>query len=139
MRRTLAMAFVVVALLAACSKEKETDTKGANSPCAGDLTGPAQPPSQLPPGFPAPAGVLYFTSHKAGPSTILSAVFFGDLGDAVNAYKSGFQTAGYNVTRSEQDIAVAEVDWSGGNTTGEVKMIVPCDGRVNLNLTIRPA
>ena len=58
---------------------------------------------------------------------------------ANSPYESAFQDAGYTLTKSEQDPRDAELDWSGGNTTGEVKMDWPCKGRTELTITIRPS
>src|SRR5947207_1707963 len=122
MRRILAVALAMTALLAACSEgDKDKEEEGAPT-----ATCESPPPSQgsvvtkLPDNFPTPDGVTYTGTESAGPSTIVDAYFDDDLGAAFDAYTSSLHDAGYTVTKSEQDPRDAEVDWSGGHTTGEV-------------------
>ena len=72
------------------------------------------------------------------------SIYWGDtIDDApeeMSERQAAFGTAGgYTLTKSEQDPRDAELDWSGHNTTGEVKMDWPCKGRTELTITIRPA
>jgi hypothetical protein len=138
MRRLLGLVVIGVLLLSACDRDKAKEEARARNSCG---PAPAAMPGspQLPPGFQAPDKVAYTSSAEAGPSTIVTGFFTGDLNDVYDAYRSGFGTAGYEVTKSENDGPDAEVDWSGGSTTGEVRLAAACTGRTDVTLTIRPA
>lgn len=139
MRKVVAISLLPVVLLAACDLDKGKKLAAMKQPCT---TSPspalAQTPT-LPPGFPTPAGVTFTSSTKTGPSTILTGYFAGTLDAVYAAYKSGFTAARYSLTKTENDGPDAEVDWSGGKTTGEVKINGDCATRTDLTLTIRPA
>jgi hypothetical protein len=144
MKRTLAASLVVLALvLGACgsngSDEGSEPTASATSSgdCAPASPAMAEAPT-LPEGFPMPDGVTFTSSEQAGPSTIVEGYFAGDLDAIFEAYKDGFESASYDVTRSENEEDDAEVNWSGGSTTGEVKLEAECEGRTSVKLTIRP-
>jgi hypothetical protein len=124
---------VMMAVLAACSKGE-----GDRPSCNGDFVTLATPP-KLPQGFPTPEGVSYLSSKQAGPSTTVEAIFIGDLGDVFKGYKDGFDQAGFDITKTDQEQDDAEINFSGANTSGQVKMSVPCEGRVAISVTIRPA
>lgn len=140
--RTLGVIVVVALVLGACGgggNEGEKDQgEQVTASCgpAPDSVGSTR--TVLPNNFPTPDGVTYTGSSTAGPSTIVTAYFDGDLDHAFTSYQDDFHSTGYDVTRSEQDVADAEVAFSGGNTTGEVKMVESCQGRVDLTITIRP-
>jgi len=48
-----------------------------------------------------------------------------------------FDSAGYEVTKDEEEDD-AEVNFSGGSPTSQVKMIQRCKDRTGLTITIRP-
>jgi hypothetical protein len=146
MKRSLAALMVLAALvLGACGSNGSDE--GAQSPTSAASTGDCPPASPamaeapaLPDGFPAPDGVTFTSSKTAGPSTIVEGYYAGDLDAIFEAYKDGFTSASYDVTRSENEGDDAEVNWSGGGTTGEVKLNTDpgCEGRTLVKLTIRP-
>jgi hypothetical protein len=138
MRRILAVWMVMMAVLAACSKGEGDKGEGDKGTCGATPTAVGQVPN-LPAGFAVPKGVTITSVSKAGPSTIVEGSFEGDLDAAVQAFKHGFENANFDVTKSEQEEDDAEVNFSGANTTGQVKLSVPCEGRVGINITIRPA
>ena len=140
MRRILAASMVAVAVLSACGgkgAEEGSEGEGDTGACASESS--ASSTAKVPPGFPAPEGVVITDVSTAGPSTIVEGSFEGDLDAAVEAFKDGFENAGFDVTDSEQEEDDAEVNFSGNNTTGQVKLSVPCEGRVGVSITIRPA
>jgi len=92
----------------------------------------------LPPKFPTPASVTYTGQSKAGPSSIVKGYREGELADAFDSYKSAFSSAGYSVTHDEKEADDAEVNFAGGKSTGQVKMIQSCKDRTSLAITIRP-
>jgi hypothetical protein len=138
MRRILAVSMVMMAVLAACSKGGGDTVEGDKGTCGPTPTAAGQVPN-LPSGFAVPEGVTITSVSKAGPSTIVEGSFEGDLDAAFEAFKDGFENAGFDVTKSEQEEDDAEVNFSGANTTGQVKLSVPCEGRVGVSITIRPA
>jgi hypothetical protein len=138
MRRILAVSMVMMAVLAACSKGEGNTGEGDKGTCGPIPTAVGQVPN-LPSGFAVPDGVTITSVSKAGPSTIVEGSFEGDLDTAFEAFKDGFEKADFDVTKSEQEEDDAEVNFSGANTTGQVKLSVPCEGRVGISITIRPA
>jgi hypothetical protein len=127
---------VVVALFAAgCGGEGE---EAAGGPCATAPAAIAQTPA-LPAGFPTPEGVVYTSERDAGPSHIVEGLRDGDLESAFEAYKDGFDAAdGYDVTKDEKEDHDAEVNFAGGSSTGQVKLLQACDTRTSITVTVRP-
>jgi hypothetical protein len=100
---------------------------------------PATSPTGLPPRFPTPEGVEYTSEEAAGPSTILEGYWSGaTLEAAFNGYKQAFADAGYQVTDEEREASDAEVNFAGGNSTGQVRLTIDCADRVDVGITIRP-
>ena len=93
---------------------------------------------QLPPGFPTPEGVTYTSEHEAGPSQIVEGYREGDIEEAYDAYKDAFPEAGYEVTKDEREEVDAEVNFEGGSSTGQVKLVQECSDRTSVAITIRP-
>jgi hypothetical protein len=123
-------------VLAACS-ESEKEAEGNAGPCG---TAPATLATApvLPAGFPSPSQVAYTATETAGPSTIVKGYWSGDLEAAFDGYKAAFQGAGYTVTKDEKEADDAEVNFSGGSSTGQVKLVTECEGRTSLTITVRP-
>jgi hypothetical protein len=143
MKRAFALiaAFTSVSLLlAACEHDKgeEGDEENVAATCPSAPAAMTGTPS-LPTGWPTVDATTYTSQKKAGPSTIVSGYFADDLDGAFPAYEDALKGASFTITRDEQDAADAEIDFSGGNSTGEVKMTWPCKGRTDLTITIRPA
>jgi hypothetical protein len=60
-------------------------------------------------------------------------------GDACNAFKSAVSGAsGYSVRKSEHEDFDAEVNFAGGNKTGQVKLLQSCKDRTEVTITARP-
>jgi hypothetical protein len=127
----------VLLLAAACGSEKKTEEGKAEKECGAAPAGMAARPT-LPARFPTPDKVTYTGQKKTGPSTIVEGYRDGELGEAFDDYKAAFGSAGYDVTKDEKEEDDAEVNFAGGNSTGQVKMIQSCKDRTNLSLTIRP-
>ena len=139
MKRALAVIFVPLVFLGACENEaKERKGEGPKATCGPTPSALAQVPT-LPSGFPTPDEVSYTSTSQAGPSTIVAGFWQGDLVDAFDGYKAAFQQAGYQVTKEEKEADDAEVNFSGGNSTGQVKLREECEGRTTLTITIRPS
>lgn len=133
--RLLALFGSLFALVAAGCGGGEEEGKAACGPAPAAT---ATPPT-LPDGFPTPDGVVYTSSKKAGPSTIVEGFRPGELGDAFEAYKDGFGSAGYDVTKDEKEEDDAEVNFSGSGSDGQVKLKQECKDRTTVTITIRPA
>jgi len=127
----------VVLLAAACGSEKKSAEGKAERDCG---TAPAAMAGQpaLPAKFPTPDLVTYTGEKKTGPSTIVAGYHEGELAEAFDDYKSAFSSAGYDVTKDEKEEDDAEVNFSGGSSTGQVKMVQSCKDRTSLSITIRP-
>ena len=139
MARIVVVLLAVVVLGAACDLDKGKEEARASSPCASPAPTAMSGSPQLPSGFPQPSGVTYTSSEEAGPSTIVEGFSTGEIKDVWNDYKDGLGTNGYSVTRSEFDGPDGEVDWSGNQTTGEVKVEAECEGRTGVKITVRPS
>jgi hypothetical protein len=142
MRRTLptVSAIAVLALAAVtCGGTGEGRIENIAKTCPAATPAMSGTPS-FPRGWPAVIqGATYTSSTKAGPSTIVTGYFADDLGGAYGSYRQALKSSGYTITRSEHDPEDAEVDFSGGGSTGEVKMHWLCRGRTDLTITIRPS
>jgi hypothetical protein len=148
MRRVFALVVAGLFLFAACSNSTtasesfppsstQTESESPAGGCGATPAGLAETP-ELPLDFPTPGGVVYTEEKAAGPSTIVKGFFAGDLDAIYQSYQHAFASAGYTVTDKEQEEDDAEVNFEGGETNGQVKLQVPCDGQVNITITIRP-
>jgi hypothetical protein len=127
----------VVLLSAACGSEKKSEEGKAEKECGAAPAAMAGQPT-LPAKFPTPDKVTYTGQKKTGPSTMVDGYRDGELGEAFDDYKTAFGSAGYDVTKDEKEEDDAEVNFAGGGSTGQVKMIQSCKDRTNLSITIRP-
>lgn len=134
----------LIALLAAClvtvaacggEKDKEGSTKACGTP------EPAmKSPPNLPGNFPDAQGVVYTGLRKQGPTTVATGYINQTIGPARDAYTNAVNGAsGYAVTKHEQDVADAEVNFTGAGNSGQVKLTQECRDRTNVTITIRPA
>lgn len=137
MSRIGVLSVFVVLFAAACGSEKKSAEGKAEKECG---TAPAAMAGQptLPAKFPTPDMVTYTGEKKTGPSTVVAGYREGELADAFDDYKSAFGSAGYDVTKDEKEADDAEVNFAGGSSTGQVKMIQSCKDRTSLSITIRP-
>ena len=137
MSRIGVLSVFVVLLAAACGSEKKSAEGKAERDCG---TAPAAMAGQpaLPAKFPTPDLVTYTGEKKTGPSTIVAGYREGELAEAFDDYKSAFSSAGYDVTKDEKEEDDAEVNFSGGSSTGQVKMVQSCKDRTSLSITVRP-
>ena len=128
----------VLLLAASCGSGKKSEKGGgAEKDCGPALPAMAGQPT-LPAKFPTPDNVTYTGQTKAGPTSIVKGYRNGELADAFDSYKSAFDSAGYSVTHDEKEEDDAEVNFAGGKSTGQVKMIQVCKDRTSLAITIRP-
>ena len=138
MKRLPLLALLPVLLtLAACGSEKDKEglTKACGSP---EPTLKATP--KLPGNFPNAAGVVYTGVKKQGPTTVATGYSEHPIGPAHDVYTNSVKSAsGYNITKNEQDVADAEVVFTGAANSGQVKLTQECKDRTNVTITIRPA
>jgi hypothetical protein len=73
------------------------------------------------------------------PSHVVEGYFDGEIDDAYDGYKSALEDAdGYDVTKDEQEEVDAEVNFEGGGSSGQVKLIQECEDRTSVSITARP-
>jgi hypothetical protein len=128
---------LVLALAAACGEGDEGEKEAAGKDCGPAPAAMAGKP-KLPPRFPTPDGVRYTGDRQAGPSRIVDGFREGELDEAFDAYRDGFGGAGYDVTKDEKEDVDAEVNFEGGSSTGQVKLVQECRDRTKIAVTIRP-
>jgi hypothetical protein len=123
--------------LVACGGEK--DKEGLTKACG--ITEPAMKAVPTLPGkFPTAQGMTYTGVKKSGPTTVATGYIKQTIGPAHDAYTNAVKGAsGYSITKNEQDVADAEVNFSGGGNSGQVKLLQECKSRTKVTITIRPA
>jgi hypothetical protein len=128
---------LLVLALAACGSEKDKEALSKTCPTAPAAMATA--PTLLG-NFPDAQGITYTGVKKDGPSTIASGYLPDAIGPAHDAYVQAVKNApGYTVTHEEQDVADAEVNFTGGGNSGQVKLLQTCKDRTEVTITIRPA
>jgi hypothetical protein len=137
MTRLGVLGCMVLACAVACGGEK--DKEQAAKPCGPFVGMMAGSPTLLPKGFPTPTGVVYTSEKAAGPSHIVNGYIKRDVGSAFESYKQALNGGGYSVTKDEHEAVDAEVAFSGGKTTGQVKLVQECRDRTSVTVTARPA
>jgi hypothetical protein len=135
---TLIPLLAVLALtLTACGGEKDKEALSKTCPTAPPAMATAP---TLPGNFPDAQGITYTAVKKDGPSTIATGYLPDAIGPAHDAYVQAVKNAtGYSVTKEEQDVADAEVNFSGVGNSGQVKLVQTCKDRTTVTITIRPA
>lgn len=93
----------------------------------------------LPPGFPSPEEVTYTENLQAGPSQIVRGYWRGDIDEAFDGYKDAFEGSSFEVTREEQERVDAEVNFAGGDASGQVRLVQNCRDRTDVSITVRPS
>ena len=90
--------------------------------------------------LPDAPGITYTGVKKDGPSTVATGYLADTIGPAHDAYVQAVTNAsGYSVTKEEQDVADAEVNFTGAGNSGQVKLVQTCKDRTEVTITIRPA
>ncbi|MEA2452752.1 MAG: hypothetical protein QOG04_1462 [Actinomycetota bacterium] len=133
----LVMGMLVFSACGANDGETEGEGTAARGECSGEVPGAADIPG-LPENFPIPGEAVLNASSEAGPSQIIEGYFEADIENAFPEYKEAFESAGYDITKDEQEEDDAEIFFAGDGTTGQVNMFAECDGRTKLRITIRP-
>jgi hypothetical protein len=128
---------VVCALPAGCGGG-DSEPASVTTPCPAAPRELAEAPA-LPPGFPSPPEVTYTRNLQAGPAQIVSGYWQGDIDEAFDGYKESFEASGYEITKEEQETVDAEVNFSGRDVSGQVKLLQTCSDRTDVSITVRPA
>lgn len=143
-RRTAAagalLALVVSLGLVACGggdSNSESESEGTAVACSGSELSSVE----LPAGFPKPDGVVYTETETRGPTEVVDGYYEGELQDAYDAYRSGFEDAGYDILFDEIEEHDSEVSWRGEGRSGQVALRDECEeeGRISVHITNRPA
>jgi hypothetical protein len=138
-RHALTLGILVAAFTAGCGgKEGEEAERAAATKACGAAPAAMSGEPTLPDSFPSPSEVTYTAEKESGPSTIVEGYWDGDIDDAFDGYKTAFDDAGYDVTKDEHEEVDAEVNFAGGGSDGQVKLIQECEGRTSVSITIRP-
>lgn len=142
MKKTILFGLVLMMSLAACGeseREKEKDGEGMRGEQA-CLTTPAPiADPRFPAGFPEIGDVTFTGSQDAGPSKVITGYTGDALEDLYREMKEKFGEGSYSVTKAEQDPHDFEVNFSGNESTGQVRVSEECQGRRAVTITIRPA
>jgi hypothetical protein len=142
----LLLALVAGLGLAACggkSDEEKAKEAAAKAAGAGEITceGAALAgDTGLPASFPKPSGVTYVKSEQSGPTRVVNAYYQGDITGGYEAYKSAFDSAGYDIPFDEKEDKDGEVSYKdpAGKTTGLVALKAECDNdRISVRITSR--
>lgn len=128
---------LALALLSACGGGGGTGDGATLPEC------PTPPPtlvgtSNLPPRFPIPPGVQVTQSRAAGPTTVVNGYSDDSIPTLFEAWSKALDEPPYSVVKSEQEAHDAEVNFSGEDTTGQVRLGEECEGRTSVQITARP-
>lgn len=143
-KRVTALALVATVLLVGCGGSDEgggepTGEGGGQAASCPVAPTPLATEPTLPDNFPIPGELTLTEEKEAGPSTILEGFWESDLDEVYAEYMDAFEPAGYEVTFNEIEENDAEVNFAGGDSTGQVKLERECEGRTHVRITIRPA
>ena len=135
--RLLTLAVAVGLATAGCGGEGD-DEGNADAACDTPPAAMAAAPTLLPDGFPTPTDVTYTSEEQSGPSTVVEGYYDGEIDAAYDAYKQVLETDDYSITKSEKEEDDAEVNFAGGSSTGQVKLVQECADRTTVTITSRP-
>jgi hypothetical protein len=131
------------AVLASCGGgggEQKSATERTAKACEGAALG-TEP--ELPADFPKPGEVTYLTAGEQGPTLVIEGYFEGELKNAYEDYKRGFEGAGYDILFDELEDRDSEISYrdAEGKTAGQVALRDECEeqGRISVHITNRPA
>ena len=137
MRRLLVPLLMVSVVLVACDTDKAQEEAKSKAACTSTPTPLASIPTTA--GFPAASGVTLTSVGADGPSTKISGYSSSSVTDLYTSYSGLLSQGGFSVTKKENDVVDAEVNFAGNHTTGQVKLANECAGRTSVDITIRPS
>ena len=139
----LLVAALAVVLAGCGGKSAEEKAKEQAAKASAPVCGMTQvlDTTKLPSGFPKPEAVTYHQQKTEGPSLTVDATYAGNLDDAYSAYEQAVSAAKYNVTHKEKEEDDAEINYSGGGTTGQIALRAVCgeEDKLVVEITNRPA
>lgn len=94
--------------------------------------------SKLPPNFPIPDTVVLTQTRAAGPTTVVNGYSDDSIPTLFDEWKAALDQPPYSVVKSEREAHDAEVNFSGEDTTGQVRLGEECEGRTSVQITARP-
>jgi hypothetical protein len=121
--------------------EKAREAAGGRGPitCEGTATSKS---TGLPAGFPQPSGVTYVKAAQNGPTVVVNGFGTDDLDATFDAYKSGFESAGYAVKGTDHEEDDAEIEYAAKDGSGgqvALRAGESCDnGNTSVYVTNRP-
>jgi hypothetical protein len=96
----------------------------------------------LPAGFPQPGGVTYVKTAQNGPTVVVNGFGTNDLDATFDAYKSGFESAGFTVKGTDHEEDDAEIEYEAKDGSGgqvALRAGESCDnGNTSVYVTKRP-
>ena len=119
-------------------EEREGEASGRGTvTCEGSGTSEA---TGLPDGFPQIEGITWVSNEEAGPTRVVDGYADEGLEALYDAYKSGFEDAGWDVTFDEIEEDDAEVAYreAGGGSDGIVALRSCDEDRTSVHVTNRP-
>jgi hypothetical protein len=136
------VALLAVALAGCGGKSAEEKAKEAAAEASKPVCNMTQvlTTTKLPAGFPKPSAVTYHQQKTEGPSLTVDATYAGNLDDAYTSYEQAVSAANYTVTHKEKEEDDAEINYSGGGTTGQIALRDVCnsDSKLVVHITNRP-
>jgi len=134
-----------VLLLAAAGCGKSESEKAREAAGRGPITCEETATSKatgLPAGFPQPDAVTYVKAAQNGPTVIVNGFSTDDLDATFDAYKSGFESAGFTVKGTDHEEDDAEIEYAAKDGSGgqvALRAGESCDnGNTSVYVTNRP-
>ncbi|HEY2354386.1 MAG TPA: MFS transporter [Gaiellaceae bacterium] len=102
-------------------------------PCIAPPTARVTP--KLLPKFPAPDGVAYTVEEQTGPTHVVDGFLPTGIDKAHDAYYKGLSRDGYAIQRDEVQVTDAELYFTQGTVTGEVRLLQECRNRTYVQIS----
>jgi hypothetical protein len=119
----VSLVFVALVVTGAVGLQGAQGGTAAKIKCKGAALAKAP---KLPSGYPKPAEVTYVSAVQAGPTLIVTGYFAAGLDEALNEYKTAVARAHYVNLKTEHDPHDAEINYAGGQTTGQIALRDEC-------------
>lgn len=139
--RKLPLALAVLAALAAVIAGCGGDSGRSGGTALPECPPPPAPltgENNLPPRFPVADRVVLTQTRAAGPTTVVNGYSEAGIPELFEAWSQALDQPPYSVVKSEQEVRDAEVNFSGEDTTGQVRLNAECEGRTSVQITARP-
>ena len=127
--------------LAGCGGKSESEEEGERGEAFGPICELSQLTGEtgLPADFPLPGDVTFVKAEDAGPSRIVEGFAEGELENVYDEWHSAFEDSDYDITFDEREDHDAEISFTGGGQSGQVKLADECgEGKIYARVTSRP-